>query len=191
MNKVLFVALFFSAILPEAFFLGAMALLAQYIAGKFCVLRLCGPTPDIGFHLARMSRNFFIPLILIAHFVRCSYWWSGYPYDNVCEGSDGGYVYCNQNLFRAGVFPALPRFQPETVHWMSQSQEMLTNLYGWTSVVVVLVATGMALWHMVLPFVQGLYESTYEVSSISRMLSIAWTRAIKALISPLNVLVQA
>ena len=164
-------ALFFSAILPEAIFLGAMALLAQYCAGKFCVLRLCGPVPDIGFHLARMSRNFFIPLILITHVVMSSYWWSGYPYDNVCEDSDGGYMYCNQNFYRTGVFPALPQFQPDGAQWMSQSQGILTTLYGWTSVVVILVATGTALRHMVLPFVRGLYENTYEVSEIAPSLN--------------------
>ena len=140
-----------------------MALLAQFYAGKFCVLRLCGPTPDVGFHVARLSRNYFIPLILVTHVVMSSYWWSGYPYDNVCEQGDE-FIYCNQNFFKARVFPALPRFQPKTSRWMSDSQETLTTLYGWTSVGVILVAVVAAFRNLVLPFVRGLYESNYEVS---------------------------
>lgn len=156
-------ALFFSSILPEALFLGAMALLAQFLAGKFGLLRLCGRTPDVGFHLARLSRNYFFPLILVTHVVMCSYWWSGYPYDNTCEQYSGGYVYCNQNFFNGGEFPALPRFQSESAMWMSQSQEVLTSLYGWTSVVVVLVIVVAVCRNLIFPFVRGLYESTYEV----------------------------
>ena len=162
---MLFVAIFFSSILPEAFLLGALALLAQFCVGKFALLRLCGHTPDVGFYLARLSRNYFIPFVLVTHVVMSAYWWSGYPYDNVCAHDDGGYSYCNQNFWSARVFPPLPRFQPEDTKWMSESQEKLTSLYGWTSVVVLLLATAAFLRNIVFPKIRALYESTYEVSN--------------------------
>jgi hypothetical protein len=173
-NKVLFVSLYFSAILPEAFFLGALALLAQYYVGKFALLRLCGPGPDIGFHLSRLSRNYFFPFLFTSHVVMSAYWWSGYPYDNVCraninDGDDdvGGayaYTFCNQNFYSQGVFPPLPRFQAMMgARWMSASQEVLTALYGWTSVCVLVVGFVFFLGNSVIPRIRSIYESTYEV----------------------------
>jgi hypothetical protein len=167
-NRVLFVALFFSSILPEAFLLGALALLAQFFVGKFALLRLCGPTADVGFYLSRLSRNYFIPFILITHVVMSAYWWSGYPYDNVCANEGGGYSYCNQNFWSAGVFPPLPRFQPKNAKWMSDSQEKLTSLYGWTSVVVLLISVAAFLRNVIIPKIRALYENTYEVSTAKK-----------------------
>lgn len=83
-TKVLFVALFYSSILPESFFLGAAALLIHFAVGKFSLFRLWRPTADIGPVLARLSRNYFFSVALITHVVMSAYWWSGYPYDKVC-----------------------------------------------------------------------------------------------------------
>ena len=146
-----------------------MALLAQYYAGKFSLLRLCGPTADIGFHLSRLSRNYFTPIVLVTHVVMSAYWWSGYPYDNVCENGEGSdadaeYSYCNQNFYGAMVFPPLPRFQLDGAKWMTDSQETLTSLYCWTGLVVILITIGAFLRNTVIPWVQGFYTSTYEVS---------------------------
>jgi hypothetical protein len=40
-TKVLFISLFYSSIIPEALFIDAVALLAHFWSGKFCLLR-CG-----------------------------------------------------------------------------------------------------------------------------------------------------
>lgn len=162
---MVFVALFYTSILPEALFLGALALVAQYYSAKFTLLRLSGIAPDLGFHLARVSRNWFIPFVGIAHVIMSAYWWSGYPYDNVCEDEqNGGYQYCNQNLYGARMFPPFPRFQPEGQHWMTDSQEVLASLYGWATVVVLAIGVAVVLRNVVLPFIEGLFRSTYEVS---------------------------
>lgn len=92
-----------------------------------------------------------------------AYWWSGFPYDNVCE-DNGDYVYCNQNLFEAREFP-LPRFQPDGKEWMSAGQETLTSLYGWTSLVVIIMALFAVLSQAVIPKIKGLFFTCYEVSS--------------------------
>jgi hypothetical protein len=163
-TKIMFVALFFSSILPESFFIASVALLIHFVVGKFCLLRLWRPTPDIGFRLARLSRNYFFSASLVAHIVMSAYWWSGFPYDNVCE-ENGEYTYCNQNLFATRVFPPLPRFQPDGIEWMSSSQETITILYGWTSVAVIVAALFALLQNIAFPRLKALFVATYEVSN--------------------------
>lgn len=153
--------MYYSSILPEALLLGAMALVAQYFAAKFSLLRLSGETPDVGFHLSRLGRNYFVPIILVAHFVMSAYRWSGYPYDNICEENES-YTYCNQNLYGMRKFP-LPRFQPNDSEWMTESQKFLTSLYGWTSLLVMMILSFTIFGKAIIPYVQSLYKSTYEV----------------------------
>ena len=86
-TKILFVSLYYSAILPESLFLGALALLIHFGFGKFCLLRIWRQSPDIGPVLAQLSRNFFFSGSLAVHIVMSAYWWSGYPYDKVCGKS--------------------------------------------------------------------------------------------------------
>jgi hypothetical protein len=160
-TKVVFVSLFYSAILPQSLFLGSIALVAHFWSGKFCLLRLWRATPDIGPHLARVSRNYFFSTSLLVHVIMSAYFWSGYPYDNVCE-VDGVYQYCKQDMLRSRIFPPLPSFQPDGMTWMSQSQATLTSLYGYTSLVLVAVAIFVILKELLLPFIEGLFRSTYE-----------------------------
>ena len=54
--------------------------------------------------------------------------------------------------------------KPEGAKWMTESQETLTSLYGWTSVIVILVASCAFFRNNVVPWVRGIYGSTYEVS---------------------------
>mmetsp|Transcript_8508 Transcript_8508/g.12383 ORF Transcript_8508/g.12383 Transcript_8508/m.12383 type:complete len:973 (+) Transcript_8508:76-2994(+) len=48
--------------------------------------------------------------------------------------TDPVYAYCNQNLLlKEGAFPALSKYQyPDK--WMTEEQELVTDIYGWTSV---------------------------------------------------------
>ena len=47
-TEVLFVALFYSAILPSSLFLGAISLMTYFLVAKFCMLRMWRPSPDVG-----------------------------------------------------------------------------------------------------------------------------------------------
>ncbi|KAL3924069.1 MAG: hypothetical protein SGILL_001273 [Bacillariaceae sp.] len=176
-NRVIFVALYFASILPEALLLGAMALVAQYYAAKFILLRLSGIPPDLGFHIARLTRYWFVPFVLGSHVFMSAYWWSGYPYDNVCEDEEnGGYVYCNQNLYGQRIFPPLPRFQPNGQHWMSDSQEIVTSMYAWTSVAMICLGVA-AFWrNMVMPCIQGIFHSTYEPDGMDQGIDFTITK---------------
>jgi len=161
-TKVLFVALFYSAIFPGALFLGSLAIFIQYYGNKFCLLRQWTAAPDIGSHLSELSRNYFFLAAKVTHVLMSAYWWSGYPYDQVCRDEDGkGYYYCQQDLLRQ-LLPPLPRYQPDDAKWMTNDQELLTALYGWTAIIVIVSAiitlTKRTLWI----YVQSLFTSTYE-----------------------------
>jgi hypothetical protein len=94
-----------------------------------------------------------------------AYFWSGFPFDNLCSndslspefegdwavttGEDltflvsvgensTSYRYCLQDFvrYRNLSFPALSRWQPEGNKWMTEDQESVVNVYGWTSLVV-------------------------------------------------------
>lgn len=163
-TKVIFVSLMYSTVLPVSLLLGALALLVHYIVGKFCLLRMWRATPDVGTTLSRVSRNYFFSTSLLAHVIMAAFWWSGYPYDDLCENDDGGYKYCSQDFFRQGVFPPLPRFQPTDSIWMTPSQALITSLYSWTGVVMIVVAIIVAIKECLVPRIQAFFYSTYEVS---------------------------
>lgn len=56
------------------------------------------------------------------------------------------YRFCNQNFLNMGVFPALPRFQPLNGQWMTTEQVFVTDVYGWTSVAVLIFFVVVFFW---------------------------------------------
>merc|ERR1719254_133922 len=85
-----------------------------------------------------------------------SYYWSGFPYDNICEDgivnetyvglhsinktsltpseyltihqNQTSYKFCEQNLLKKHAFPALSRYQGEN-QWMTKDQEFITDIF--------------------------------------------------------------
>lgn len=87
---------------------------------------------------------------------------------------NGGYEYCDQDFFRSFVFPPLPRWQEQLgSKWMTSSQETITALYSWSSLVVVVLALGMFVRNVVAPAVESVFKSTYEVSLSSEVWFVA------------------
>ena len=162
--QVIFVSLFYSAILPSSLFLGAIALLIHFAVAKFCILRIWRPSPDVGASLSGLSRNYFFSMALLIHIVMSAYWWSGYPFDNLCFRWNNNYQFCNQDFLRSGIFPPLPQFQPENAEWMSESQAKITSLYSWTAIIMILVGVILFLKENVVPYIESIFKSTYEVS---------------------------
>jgi len=65
----------------------------------------------------------------------------------VSEG-DPSYRFCQQSLYWYGKgfdFPAIPYWQKEGDEWMTEEQEILTMVFGWTSFFLVI---GVSLWIM-------------------------------------------
>jgi hypothetical protein len=80
---------------------------------------------------------------------------------------DESWRFCSQDMLRnqGQSFPALPRFQPEGGEWMTNDQETVTNIYGWTSLAV-LVLVVLKLIFGIFMMTLNLFRSTYKVSYI-------------------------
>lgn len=170
MTKMLFLALWYSSIFPGALFLCSFALLVNYIADGFSLMRTWKRLPQLGARISRFSRRYFFSTAIVAMAVVSGYYWSGFPFDNLCKNDDAiskeylgnhtiktsdgtmiqqnidsdteSFRYCHQDLLRYTTlsFPALSRWQSED--WMSDDQETVVNIYGWTSLVVLVIVLG-------------------------------------------------
>ena len=162
-SKALFLAFFYCGIYPSVFFLCAITLFVNFFVDKFCLMRTWKPSPLLGSSIASFSRVYTMNIAIVVLAFVSSYFYSGFPYDNLCaenvshsayygtwrvtdgKGGDSdaviepgmrSYHFCNQ--FLGGTsFPALPTAQPSGSTWMTPEQEQLTSIYGWVSVGVV------------------------------------------------------
>lgn len=134
-------------------------------------MRSWKPAPSVGTKISQFSRKYFFTLALLAMAVMSSYYWTGFPYDNLCEnefssedhigtwelrvpgkpinltvGVDSpSFRYCNQNIFTYG-FPYTSRLQPEEGEWMSADQERMTDLFGWSTMSIIVAILAYFLW---------------------------------------------
>jgi hypothetical protein len=161
LTKIVFLTLWYCPIFPAAFFFGCLALFLNVYVDKFSMMRSWKPAPKLGAIISKLNRKYFLPATVIVMAVISSYTWTQFSFDNLCQLDDGSedfigtwtvnntfitvdestntYQYCDQNLFnrKPMVFPALPRFQGSNLIWMSDEQENVTFIYGWTSVGII------------------------------------------------------
>jgi len=168
-TTIVFLCFYYAALFPMGYFVGGFICIMTYYLDRFSILRTWKQAPLIGTQVSKFNRDYFMSIVLIALAVMSSYQWSGYPYDNACvEGAKVGneyvgshiahlvddnendinihieqgstnYKFCNQDLIEARVFPALSKFQPKGEEWMSHEQEIVVDIFGWTSVVVLVL----------------------------------------------------
>lgn len=91
---------------------------------------------------------------------------NGNTYEVTVDKGDLSFHFCQQDFFRingTANFPAIPAFQPEGLEWMTEDQEMLTAVYGWTSVAVlgIFALTLMYGWFKAIMI---LFRGTYKAS---------------------------
>mmetsp|Transcript_31652 Transcript_31652/g.42181 ORF Transcript_31652/g.42181 Transcript_31652/m.42181 type:complete len:399 (+) Transcript_31652:147-1343(+) len=89
-TKIFFLSVYYCAIYPAAFFMCSFALTVNLVTDKFSLLRTWERTPQLGTTLTKCSRKYFFTAIVLAMAISSSYFWSGFPYDNLCrlEGSN-------------------------------------------------------------------------------------------------------
>lgn len=162
MTKVLFLALWYSAIYPGALLLCALALFINYFTDRFSLMRTWKRAPHLGAEMSKFSRRYFFSMAIVAMAVISSYYWAAFPFDNVCpsEGDDaiagewllngnltvavlpGDLMHkrCLQDFFRFKAedpsFPFVSKFQLPGQEWMTREQETITDIFGWTAVAV-------------------------------------------------------
>lgn len=195
-TKILFLALWYCAIYPGAFFMCSFALFINYFTDRFSLMRTWKRQPHLGTAISEVSRQYFFSLALLAMAVISSYFWSGFPYDNLCmtnstavAGNDSQwtvqltegdfvkdpvvettvtYEYCLQDFFRyplnATSFPFVAASQMPGAEWMTASQETVTTVYGWTSVVVLVLVLVSFAWMFVRGFLRFFWSGGYTPS---------------------------
>jgi len=164
MTKILFLALWYSAIFPGALYLCAFALFINYFSDRFSLMRTWKRAPQLGTQISEFSRHYFFSVAIAAMIMMSSYYWSAFPFDNLCitdstvDASIAGsyefrnetevlrvgdpiYKPCRQDFFRYRwdelSFPFIASNQPEDAEWMTDDQQLLSDVFGWTAVGVI------------------------------------------------------
>ena len=88
MTKILFLCLFYSSIFPMAFFLCAFSLLFKYLVDRFNLVRSWKRAPALGTLISSISRRYVITMAVGIMAIVCSYYWTGFPFDNLCLDED-------------------------------------------------------------------------------------------------------
>lgn len=118
--------------------------------------------PALGTTISRFSRRYFFTIAIAVMAIISSYYWSGFPYDNLCAndsinatyqgdftvsgekvsftGEDVDYRFCNQDFMAIGggfSFPFVPTMSNEKTNpleWMTDDQIITTTYFGWAAV---------------------------------------------------------
>ncbi len=202
MTKILFLALWYSAIYPAALFLCSFSLLVNYFTDRFSLMRTWRRPPHLGTKISQFSRRYFFSLALVAMALLSSYYWSAFPFDNLCvdatsannqyagqwsfiqsDGTLNGtqsvqlddplYKYCLQDFFRYPKeelsFPFISQMQPDGGKWMTEEQEFISDIFGWTSVGVLGLIFFSFIWgwlKAIVHYFQGAYIPVGESQNI-------------------------
>lgn len=173
MTKTLFLALWYSTVYPGALLMCSFALFINYFMDRFALMRTWKRPPKLGSKISEFSRRYFFLVAILAMAVLASYYWAGFPYDNLCliEEAESPlisnntfvgewkirpfdsalnpvdiyfpsdtdiYQPCLQDFFRfpwsEKAFPFISMFQLEGEEWMTVDQELITDIFGWSSV---------------------------------------------------------
>ena len=187
---MIFLVFSYSAFNPNAYFVGFVTLAIQYAVDKYCLLRLWYNAPLVGTQLADFNGRYFLSAAVVACAIFSSYAFAEFPYDNLCEADDEGLGqnqnitvelsdgtngtievigedsparFCEQNYLRLPgfIFPATPNKQPENGVWMTDSQERITLIYGWTSVAALIAFFVVGFGGIVMNFTSSLFGRRY------------------------------
>jgi hypothetical protein len=87
-TKIFFLALWYSSIYPAAFFMAALALFVNYFTDRFGILRTWKRAAHLGTEVSALSRKYFFSLAIIAMVFISSFYWAGFPFDNLCDADE-------------------------------------------------------------------------------------------------------
>lgn len=83
--QILFLSVWYCSIFPGALFLCSFALFIKYFVDRFSLMRTWKRPPQHGTKVSKFSRRYFFSLACVAMAIMSSFYWSGFPYDNLCE----------------------------------------------------------------------------------------------------------
>lgn len=167
MSKVLFLSFYYCTIFPSALFLCAGTMLVLYYIDSYSIMRIWKRNPQIGPQISHFNDKYIVPFYILVLSILSSYWWSAFPYDNLCsvDSTDTptqaptNISLTDDNLFPPGydIFVE-SEFKNETVYeycnqnllfkefpveehnsWMTEDQRHMANLFGWSSLAVLVL----------------------------------------------------
>jgi len=135
--------------------------------------------------------TFFFKLCLLAHGVLAAYIYGQFPFDNACPSDEDdlsvyigsfnvtlrngdketihnatavqGYKFCDQEIIRHFKFPPLPSSQKGTGgNWMDNDQETFLYIFGYTSIVVLVLVLGSLVKILFMSFIYPLFFKPYK-----------------------------
>jgi len=94
LTKLMVLCIFYCSVFPSSFFLCAIGLTVKYQTDKYNLLRTWKRAPALGSVISRVSRKYFFLIGIAFMAVASSYFWTGFPYDNLCENDtiDNKYI---------------------------------------------------------------------------------------------------
>ena len=85
LTKLVFMCIFYCSLFPSSFFQCAVGLALKYQVDKYNLLRTWKRAPSLGPVISRVSRKYFFNIAVAVMAITSSYFWTGFPYDNLCE----------------------------------------------------------------------------------------------------------
>jgi len=193
---------------PATFFYGYLILMIQYFTDKYCLMRIWYLAPLIGKEVSVFSRRYFFSAALLAMAIASSFVYAHFPYDNVCETTtvfEGGtfevmnqkgaefnvtveqglqFQYCSQRFTETEnfAFPASPNWQPDGLEWMTNSQETLVTLYGWTTVAMLVGFVSYLFGGAIKNFFVGIFKGIYEPTGTDQRIDFSTDQEVYAYI---------
>mmetsp|Transcript_17898 Transcript_17898/g.25239 ORF Transcript_17898/g.25239 Transcript_17898/m.25239 type:complete len:1117 (+) Transcript_17898:610-3960(+) len=197
MTKLLFLAFWFNALYPGAFFICGLGFIFIFIADRFSLTRSWARTPKLGTSIADASPD-------DDEFLDNSSEDNLAEMENVTLKTHSGqveivpislgntYKYCQQEMFRnpGNRFPAIPSSQPDGANWMTEDQEFITKVFGWTSVAVLGYIFLKFVWLLLLK-IKSIFASDYEARGDVQGINYSDIEAVSAYIPQVNTRVFA
>ena len=88
MTKFLLLGVWYNSIFPTTLFLCSLTYFINYYVDRFSLMRTWKPAPHLGPMISAFSRKYFFSLALMAMALISAYYWSGFPFDDVCQSID-------------------------------------------------------------------------------------------------------
>lgn len=135
MTKILFLAVWYCSIYPAAFFMCSFSLFIKYFVDRFCLMRTWKRAPHLGTKISKVSRKYFFSVAIGVMAIISSYYWSGFPYDNICPNDnaiDPAYVGEIKVISLGAGQPRVQNFTSDDVSYGFCNQNFLARGSGFT-----------------------------------------------------------
>lgn len=185
----MFLAFWYSSIFPGGLLFASAALTVNYYTDRFSLMRSWQRAPRVGKEISIISLNYFFSTALFFLALMSSFYWSAFPFDNLCPtnetlGHNGTYSisgetsvvvdedssvwrFCSQDfILGPGRFFDYPFIykdgEPDHGEWMTEEQQFLSQLFGWTSVAFICLVSLKFLYGIIVR-VRHEFVSDYDV----------------------------